>query len=169
MGKETVIPSLAYIHEEVKKAAARGLLCSQIVIDIGLGELGMYNHDVVKAAGGLVGAMGFQGVTCGTLTGAACLLTFAAVDKVDRGVYLLIEELEARFNKLIDKYPGNRCADILDYDPTKIPAEVCSPLIAGAIHIALELLETVGLTRQIKEQQALETNLLLTGSRANLE
>ncbi|MDI6790389.1 MAG: C-GCAxxG-C-C family protein [Thermodesulfobacteriota bacterium] len=163
------IPSLAYIHEEVKKAAARGLLCSQIVIDIGLRELGMYSHDVVKAAGGLVGAMGFQGVTCGALTGAACLLTFAAVDKVDRGVYLLIEELETRFNKLIDKYPGNRCADILDHDPSKIPTEVCSPLIAGAIHIALELLETAGLTRQIKEEQDMETDLLLTGSRANLE
>ncbi|MEW6327802.1 MAG: C-GCAxxG-C-C family protein [Thermodesulfobacteriota bacterium] len=105
----------------------------------------------------------------GALTGAACLLTFAAVDRVDRGVYLLIEELEARFNKLIDKYPGNRCADILDYDPSKIPTEVCSPLIAGAIHIALELLETVGLSRQIKEEQELESSLILAGSRASLE
>lgn len=163
------IPSIEYIHQEVKKAASKGLLCSQIIIDIGLRELGMYSHDVVKAAGGLVGAMGFQGVTCGALTGAGCLLTFAAVDKIDRGVYLLIEELEARFNKLIDKYPGNRCADILDYDPSKIPTEVCSPLIAGAIHIALELLETAGRTRQIKEEQELENGLLLTGSRANLE
>jgi hypothetical protein len=154
-GKEMDTPSIEYIYEEVKKAASSGLLCSQIVIDIGLRELGMYSHDVVKAAGGLVGAMGFQGVTCGALSGAGCLLTFAAVD--------------TRFNKLIDKYPGNRCADILDHDLSKIPTEVCSPLIAGAIHIALELLETVGLTRQIKEEQELENDLLLTGSRANLE
>jgi len=167
--RRTVIPSLVYINEEVKKAVARGLLCSQIVIDIGLRELGMYNHDVIKAAGGLVGAMGFQGVTCGALTGAGCLLTFAAVDKIDRGVYLLIEEMEARFNKLICKYPGNTCADILDHDTSKIPTEVCYPLIVGAIHITLELLETVGLTRQIRDEQELESSLILAGSRASLE
>ncbi|NVM22339.1 MAG: C_GCAxxG_C_C family protein, partial [Desulfobacterales bacterium] len=83
------IPSIEHIHQEVKKTAERGLLCSQIIIDIGLRKLGMYSHDLVKGAGGLVGAIGLQGATCGALTGAACLLVFAGVDNLDKEVYLL--------------------------------------------------------------------------------
>jgi hypothetical protein len=132
------------IREDVMRAAQRGLLCSQIIIDIGLRQLGMQSHDLIKGAGGLVGAIGLQGATCGALTGAACLLTFAAVDRLDRGVYLLIEELEERFNDLISQYPGNGCTHILDHDPEKVPSEVCHPLIAGAIQIVLSLLNGEG-------------------------
>ncbi len=137
---EMKIPSIAYLNQEIKSAAERGLLCSQIIVDIGLRELGMSSPDLVKGAGGLVGAIGLQGATCGALTGAACLIVFAAVDKLDREVYLLIEELEGGFNDLIAKYPGNHCGDILDYDPSKVPTEVCPPIIAGALQIALALL-----------------------------
>jgi hypothetical protein len=135
------VSSTEYLHREIKKAAQRGLLCSQIIIDIGLRELGMQSSDLVKGAGGLVGAIGLQGATCGALTGAACLLVFAAVDKLDRGVYLLIEELETSFNELIAKYPGNTCGDILDYDPSKMPSQVCHPIMAGVIQIVLGLLD----------------------------
>ncbi len=140
-------PSIEYLHREIKKAAERGLLCSQIIVDIGLRELGMSSADLVKGTGGLVGAIGLQGATCGALTGAACLLVFAGIDKLDREVYLLIEDLEARFNELIARYPGNHCGDILDYDPSKVPTEICHPLMAGAIQIVLELLNGEGITK----------------------
>ena len=61
-------------HGEVKMAAQRGLLCSQIIVDIGLRRLEMRSQCLVKGAGGLVGAMGLQDATCGALTGAACLI-----------------------------------------------------------------------------------------------
>jgi hypothetical protein len=138
-------PSIEYLLQEIKKAGKRGLLCSQIIIHIGLRELDMYSHDLVKGTGGLVGAIGLHGATCGALTGAACLLVFAGVDRLDRGVYLLIEELETRFNELIVKYPGNCCGDILDHDLSKTTTEVCHPLIAGAIQIALDLLDGEGI------------------------
>ena len=136
------------IREEVKKAAQRGLLCSQITIDVGLRQLGMQSDDLVKGAGGLVGAIGLQGATCGVLTSAACLLTFAAVDQLDRRIYLLIEELEERFDDLISKYPSNCCSDILEHDPDKVPSEICYPLIAGAIQIVLGLLNGEGCVRE---------------------
>jgi hypothetical protein len=133
-------------HGEVKMAAQRGLLCSQIIVDIGLRRLGMRSQCLVKGAGGLVGAMGLQDATCGALTGAACLIAFAAIEKLGQGVYLIIEELESRFSELVSKYPGNTCGEILDYDPTKVPTEVCPPIIAGALQIALELLEDAGIS-----------------------
>jgi len=132
---------MEHLQEEVKMAAKRGLLCSQIIVDIGLRYLGMKSQCLVKGAGGLVGAMGLQGATCGALTGASCLVAFAAIERLGQDIYLMIEELETRFGELIAQYPGNTCGDILDYDPKKLPAEVCPAIIAGALQIALELLD----------------------------
>ena len=133
------------LHAEVKMAAQRGLLCSQIIVDIGLRQLAMRSQCLIKGTGGLVGAMGLQDATCGALTGAACLIAFAAIETLGQGVYLLIEELESRFGELVTKYPGKTCGDILDYDPTKVPTEVCPPIIAGALQIALDLLANAGI------------------------
>ena len=130
-----------HFDEEVKKAAAKGLQCSQIIVHVGLKHLGKENGDIVKAAGGLVGAMGLQGATCGALTGASCLLAYCAADKLGMDMYLLIEELESRFEEIIAEYPGNCCGDILDHDPTKLPTDVCPPIITGALQITLALLE----------------------------
>ncbi len=58
----------------------------------------------------------------------------------------VIQELEERFNaELVSKYPGNHCDDILETEPTKLPTEICPPIIAGAIRITLEILEGEGL------------------------
>ncbi len=138
--------SMKQLDEEVKKAAQKGLLCSQIIVDIGLRRLEMESKCLVKGAGGLVGAMGLQDATCGALTGAACLIAFASIETLGQGVYLLIEELESRFSGLITRYPGNTCGAILDYDPTKMPTEVCPPIIAGALQIALDLLDNAGIS-----------------------
>ncbi len=137
--------SIEHLHREVKKAAERGLLCSQIIVDIGLKYLGLQSQCLTKGAGGLVGAMGLQEATCGALTGAACLMAFAALDSLGQGIYLLIEELESRFNELIAKYPGNTCGRILDYHPTALPTEVCPPIIAGTLQIVLEILGDAGI------------------------
>lgn len=145
--------SIEHLHMEVKKAAGRGLLYSQIIVDIGLKYLGMRSQCLIKSAGGLVGAMGLQGATHGALTGAACLLAFAAMDRLDKGIYLLIEELKARFNEMTSGYPGNCCGDILDHDPSKIPTEIYPLIIAGAIQIALDLLSGAGIAPAREAEQ----------------
>ncbi len=133
------------LDKEIKEAAGRGLQCSQIIVDIGLRHLGMRSECLIKGTAGLVGAMGLQDATCGALTGAASLIAFAAIDRLGHGIYLLIEELESRFAELISEYPGNTCGAILDHDPTKVPMQVCPPIIAGALQIALELLADSGI------------------------
>jgi hypothetical protein len=138
------VVALPELHRRIQEAAARGLLCSQIVMDVGLKALGIKDGTVVRAMGGLVGAIGFRNVTCGALTSAGCLIYLAAHERLDKRTYLLIEELEERFGELAARYPGLRCGDILDSDPGRSPAEVCPHLIAGAIGIALELLEDEG-------------------------
>jgi len=137
--------SMDQLNKEIKEAAGKGLQCSQIIVDIGLRHLGMRSECLIKGTAGLVGAMGLQDATCGALTGAASLIAFAAIDRLGHGIYLLIEELESRFAELISAYPGNTCGAILDHDPTKVPTQVCPPIIAGALRIALELLEDSGI------------------------
>jgi hypothetical protein len=141
------VPDDTQLSREVKESSQRGNLCSQIVMDVGLRHLGMEKQDVVAAMGGLVGAQGLMGATCGTLTSAACLIASAGQGRMEQGrMYMLIQELEERFQEeLLSKYPGNHCDDILEADPGKVPTEICPPIIAGAIRIALELLEGEGL------------------------
>ncbi|MDY6839658.1 MAG: C-GCAxxG-C-C family protein [Thermodesulfobacteriota bacterium] len=143
------VPSLEELLERGRASAEKGNLCSQIVLDVGLDYLGELKADVVKAAGGLAGAQGFVEVTCGALTAAGVLIASAAIERMERDqMYMLIQELEERFNEdIAAPYPGNRCGDFLDADPNKLPTEVCPPIIAGATKIALELLEENGIGR----------------------
>ena len=133
--------------EKVKASSEKGNLCSQIVVDVGLEYFGLQKPDLVTGAGGLAGAQGFLGVTCGALTAAGLLISSVATGKMDQDlIYMLIQELEDRFNEeLVNSYPGNRCDDILEAEPEKLPTDVCPPVIAGVIRIALELLEEKGL------------------------
>ena len=141
------VPSLEELLERVKASSEKGNLCSQIVVDVGLDYLGDPKPEVAKAAGGLAGAQGFVEVTCGALTAAGVLIASAAADRMERDeMYMLIQELEERFNQdITSSYSGNRCEDFLDADLNKLPTEVCPPIIAGATKIALELLEVKGI------------------------
>lgn len=141
------VPDNEQLALEVRESSERGNLCSQIVMEVGLQHLGMALPDLVTAMGGLVGAQGLMGATCGSLTAAACLIAFASHGKIERErMYMLIQELEERFNQeLVSQYPGNHCDDLLEADPTKLPTDICPPIIAGAIRIALELLEGEGI------------------------
>jgi len=138
-----ILPTEEDLYREISGAARRGLLCSQIVMDVGLRTLGIQDGMAVKAMGGLVGAMGFKGVTCGALTSAGCLIYLAGSDRLGKKTYLLIEELEERFRELARDYPGVCCGDILDHQPDRPATEVCPPLIVGAIRIVLELLRSL--------------------------
>jgi hypothetical protein len=137
-------PIFEGLHRDVQAAAARGLYCAQIVMEVGLRRLGLSAPDAVAAMGGLIGVMGFRGVTCGALTAGGCLLALAGRSRLGDRVYMLIEDFEARWGELTVRYPGSRCADILDAEPDRLPTDVCPPLIAGAISLALKLLAGEG-------------------------
>ncbi|MDR3586225.1 MAG: C-GCAxxG-C-C family protein [Desulfosporosinus sp.] len=54
--------------------ATQGFCCSQIILILGLDDLGRENPDLIKAMHGLCGGIGRSGKTCGALTGGVCLI-----------------------------------------------------------------------------------------------
>lgn len=62
----------------IAELAQQGFCCSQVLVTLGLEAQGKTNPDVVRAVQGLCGGIGWSGDTCGTLTGAACVLSLYA-------------------------------------------------------------------------------------------
>jgi len=101
----------------------QGFYCSQILILMGLDLLGKSNPDLVGAAHGLAGGLGFQGELCGSLTGSACLLGLYAgkkhpTDEEDPRLDFMIEDLVKWFKASVgEKYGGCRCDEIIGNQP----------------------------------------------------
>lgn len=95
----------------------QGLNCSQMLISLGLTDMGKDNPDFVQAVAGLGGGIGFTGKTCGALTGGACLLSLYAnaseeSDKVTS--VAMIDELVDWFEtEMGQAHGGINCEDIL--------------------------------------------------------
>ncbi len=59
--------------ERMGEMKAQGFYCSQILIKPGLELQGKENPDLVRAAHGLAGGLGFSGELCAALSGRATL------------------------------------------------------------------------------------------------
>ncbi len=101
----------------------QGFCCSQILVLMGLEAQGKENPDLVRAVHGLCGGIGSSGETCGTLTGAACLVGLYAgrglpVEMPDGQLGPILDELVDWFQEQVgQQYGGIRCAEILAGDP----------------------------------------------------
>lgn len=110
---------LARITELLQQA----FCCSQVLILMGLEAQGKDNSDLVRAVQGLCGGIGSAGETCGSLTGAACLVGLYAgrgllTETADRRLGLMLDELAEWFQDEIGgRYGGIRCEEILAGDP----------------------------------------------------
>lgn len=58
----------------VIELSQKGYCCSQIVVALALRRQNKTNWDLIRAMEGLKGGLGYSGGTCGTLTGAVCLM-----------------------------------------------------------------------------------------------
>lgn len=134
--------------DEIEKMVAykkQGFYCSQILILMGLDMLGKSNPDLVGAAQGLAGGLGFQGELCGSLTGSACLLGLYAGKKVpgdeeDPRLDFMIEDLVKWFQSTIgEKYGGCRCDDILGKQPGNQTTR-CPVIVAESFQKVKDLL-----------------------------
>jgi C_GCAxxG_C_C family probable redox protein len=109
--------------EKMLSLRKQGFYCSQILILMGLDMLGKSNPDLVGAAHGLAGGLGFQGELCGSLTGSACLLGLYAgkkrsEDEEDPRLDFMIEDLVKWFKSSVgEKYGGCRCEEIIGTQP----------------------------------------------------
>jgi hypothetical protein len=97
--------------------------CSQVLSLMALEAQGKENPDLVRAMRGLCRGIGSSGGTCGSLTGAACLLGLYAgrglpAKTEDRQLDLMLDELVDWFKDQVgQRYGGIRCDEILAGDP----------------------------------------------------
>ena len=125
--------------------ATQGFCCSQIILILGLDELGKENPDLIKAMQGLCGGIGRSGKTCGALTGGACLIGL----NVGKGtpsefghnkINLMINELMEWFE---DTHGSIDCEGILDHsldDGNEYPVQ-CGNIVSATFSKVQEILE----------------------------
>jgi C_GCAxxG_C_C family probable redox protein len=99
------------------------MLCSQILVKMGLEAQGKTDPDLVRAMGGLAGGLGFCGKICGALSGGACLIALYAgkgspEEAVDSRFNDMVRELVTWFeNEYGSVYGSIECKDILNDNP----------------------------------------------------
>ncbi len=129
---------------DILRLAGEGYCCSQIVMKLALEMQGVENPGLVRAIAGLChGFPAFDG-TCGTVTGAACLLAYYSAkgrsdQEEDERLPLMLSELSDWFKEYCStRFNGIRCADIVrDGQPD---TTVCGGLVSECYGKALTLL-----------------------------
>lgn len=135
---------------DILPLAARGYCCSQILALLSLSAMGCSNPGLVRALGGLCHGMGQCGMTCGVLTGGACVLSHrlgkgadheTPSDKADLAVSEFVDWFLAR----TAQYGGTACADILgECAQGKPDMSRCAELIGEAWGQILTILTGLG-------------------------
>lgn len=126
--------------KEIRRLAAEGYCCSQILIQMGLDARGEENPELIDAVAGLCNGLHF-GMTCGILTGAACLLSLydkrnAAVEMIPR----LVDWFEATYTQSCG---GINCENILGDNPIN-RMERCPKMMEETFEKCRELLISFG-------------------------
>jgi hypothetical protein len=131
---------MADTAKEIRRLASLGYCCSQIMVELGLEASGDENQQLVDAMRGL--CKGFHaGQTCGTLTGAACLLSMFDPRAAEA---LLIPRLVEWFEMAFTGcYGGTCCKTILGNDPMN-KLERCPKIMEQTYEKCRELLAEAG-------------------------
>ncbi|TEB14678.1 putative redox-active protein [Pelotomaculum sp. FP] len=98
----------------IEELAAKGLCCTQIMVQIALEKLGRENEEMVSAVSGLCRGM-FSGKTCGVLTGAAMALSL--FDKNKAAKYMIPDLVDWFECEIGEQYGGIACSNILGDNP----------------------------------------------------
>jgi hypothetical protein len=126
--------------KEVHRLATQGYCCSQIMVQMGLDARQDENPELVDAVAGLCGGL-HSGLCCGTLTGAACLLSL--YDKKNAATNM-IPRLVAWFKEAyVSSFGGIDCDDIIDGNPSN-RFERCPKIMVETYEKCRELLAEFG-------------------------
>ncbi len=136
------------------------MLCSQIILQMGLEALGKDDPDLVRAMGGLAGGLGFSGKMCGALSGGACLIALYAGkgssdEAEDSRMNDMIKELVTWFeNEYGPVYGSTECKDILEDNPQN-RVERCPQITYSTFQKVKEILAANGfkLSGGMEDQQ----------------
>ena len=125
--------------KELRRLSAEGYCCSQIMVKMGLDALGDENPELLDAVAGLCNGM-HLGLTCGILTGAACLLSL--FDKQNAAA-TMIPKLVDWFETRCEEFGDCSCEAILNDNPLH-KLERCPMLMEETFEKCRELLAAVG-------------------------
>ena len=125
--------------KEVYRLAAQGHCCSQIMIQMGLDARQDENPELVNAVAGLCGGL-YSGLVCGTLTGAACLLSLYDRQAAKSMIPRLVEWFRTTYDASCG---GINCEDIIDNNPQN-RLERCPKIMIETYEKCRELLAEIG-------------------------
>jgi hypothetical protein len=134
---------------DIVKLARQGFCCSQIVMQLALDQQGQSNPGLIRAVSALChGVVGTDG-TCGTVTGAACLIAYYAGkgtpdEEASRLLPVMLVELADWFKDYgTTRFGGINCSDIVkDNQPD---ATVCGGLVSECFGKAMVILMENGI------------------------
>ncbi|MFA7405581.1 MAG: DVU_1555 family C-GCAxxG-C-C protein [Pelobacteraceae bacterium] len=132
------------IQLRMMELSYHGYYCSQILLMLGLEAQGKSNPDLIRAMGGLANGCGFAEGPCGTLTGAACLLSLYAGKGLDdeyqdENLTYMLRDLGAWFSQTYgSRYDGITC-DAIVGDRTEM-RQRCGAIVAETYAKVMELL-----------------------------
>jgi C_GCAxxG_C_C family probable redox protein len=131
--------------DRILELKQQGFFCSQILLIMGLELQGKTNPDLVRAAQGLAGGLGFTGELCGALSGGATLLGLYAGKGTpeqadDPRLLFMIEDLVKWFKtEYGEPFGGIRCEEIIAGDSQNTTRR-CPLMVAGVFQKVKELL-----------------------------
>jgi len=124
---------------------SQGFFCSQVLILMGLEQMGKSNPDLVRAMHGLSNGLGFSGELCGALIGGAALLGLYAgrgtpEQEDDPRVVFMVEDLVKWFKaEFTCQFGGIRCEEILAGNSQNVGSR-CPVLVTGVFQKVKDLL-----------------------------
>lgn len=126
----------------------KGFSCSQILLQLALDYQGKENPDLLRAMSGLALGTATRAGTCGTLTGAACLLGLYAGKGRDEELENerlpgMLEELWEWFEeRTLPSFGGISCQAIFVDGAEQ--SQRCGPLVEATFRKTLEILADNG-------------------------
>ena len=127
-------------RKEILRLSSQGYCCSQIMVELALESAQDENPQLIDAMRGLCKGL-YSGMTCGTLTGACCLLSmFDPRAAEEHLIPRLVEWFEMTFTEC---YGDTSCQTILNDDPMN-RFERCPNVMVQTYEKCRELLEEAG-------------------------
>lgn len=125
-----------------------GFYCSQILLILALEAQGRTNPDLVRSAAGLAFGLGDEKGPCGTLTGAACLLSLyagkgGAGEAESPALQPMLRELKEWFEVTVGgRHGGVACCEIVGDGKEK--KRRCGAVVSETLAKTREILEAHG-------------------------
>ena len=131
---------------EMMRLAAKGYVCSQIIVQLGLAARGEENPALVRAMTGLAYGCGGGQASCGALTGGCCLIALYAgkgsdAETESEQLPLMLNELSEWFQARVGgQYGGIICETITGEEGPAAARQRCGAIVGDTVAKAMEIL-----------------------------